>query len=172
MTKSPKNAPPSKRIDWPAAKTEYINNAALTYADIAKKYGTKLGSVQAQAATNNWTEARAARSKLLQQRATEKSLTTAVDELAKYNEQDLLAAKALRSLIAKRMHEAQQTRIDARDLRSLAGAMESVQRVARLALGASTENADTRISEADRLTPEERRERIRQLHAELFPTVQ
>jgi hypothetical protein len=160
-----------KRIDWPAARAEYVTTASLTLADIAVKYGAQLGAVKQQALRNRWTEERAARSHFLWQKVAEKSLRDGVEELARYNEQDLQAAKALRALVAKKMQQVeQQGHIQARDLRSLAGAVESAQRIARLALGASTENTDTRISEAERMTPEERRNRINELHAQLVST--
>ena len=162
-----------KRIDWPAAKIEYVTNAALTLADIAAKYGTTMDATKQQCLRNNWVEERAERSRILSQKVTEKSILDIVGELAKYNEQDLIAAKSLRALAAKRMQSANQGQnLEPKDVRALAGAIESAQRIARLALGASTENTNTRITEIDNMTPDERRERIRQLHAELFPTVQ
>lgn len=122
-----------------------------------------------RAGRENWTAERQAATAKLLQNVTEKTILDSAAELIRYNEQDLVAAKSLRALAAKKMQQAQQGTLEARDLRSIAGAVESAQRIARLALGASTENTDTRISEVDRMTPEERRERIRQLHAELFP---
>jgi formate dehydrogenase maturation protein FdhE len=162
-----------KRIDWPTAKIEYVTNAALTLADIATKYGVPEPATRKQAERNNWTEERAERGRILSQKVAEKSILDVVGELAKYNEQDLIAAKSLRALAGKRMQQANQgAALEPKDVRALAGAIESAQRIARLALGASTENTDTRITEIDSMTPTERRERIRQLHAELFPTVQ
>jgi homoaconitase/3-isopropylmalate dehydratase large subunit len=161
-----------KRINWPAAKIEYVTNASLALADIAVKYGAKLGAVKAQALRKNWVEERAERSRILLQKVAEKATRAGIDELAAYNEQDILAAKSLRDLASKRMQQAQNGKPTAQDLRCLAATVESAQRIARLALGASTENTDTRITEIDRMTPDERRERIRQLHAEIFPTVQ
>jgi hypothetical protein len=167
LTNSKKSAQ-HKRIDWPAAKIEYVTNAALTLDDIAKKYGATRDAVYQRSKREAWTGARAQRSQELSERVREKTLFNAVEELTHYNEQDLLAAKALRALVAKKLQAAQQSRIEAKDLRALAVAVESAQRIARLALGAATATTETRISEIERMTPEERRERARQLHAQLF----
>ena len=151
-----------------------MNNAALTYADIAAKYKTSPSSVEKRAFREKWTAERAERMKILSERVREKTITDTVSELTKYNEQDLIAAKAMRGLVAKQMKDAQdqQRRIEAKDLRALAGAMESAQRIARLALGASTTNTDSRntiINEIERLTPEERKDRARDLYSQIFP---
>jgi hypothetical protein len=130
-----------KRIDWPAARAEYVNNAALTYAEVAEKYHAHVSNVRTRAARENWTGERTARTTFLLQKVAEKSTLDAVAELARYNEQDLMVAKALRSLAAKKMQQAQQGNMEPRDIRALAGAIESAQRIARLALGASTENS-------------------------------
>jgi hypothetical protein len=158
-----------KRIDWLAARASYVNTAALTYADIAKRFGINPSALRMRAGRENWTAERQAATAKLLQNVTEKTIFDTAAELVRYNEQDLQAAKALRALVAKKIqHTQQQGHIEARDLRSLAGAVESAQRIARLALGASTENTDARISGAERLTPEERRNRINQLPAQLF----
>lgn len=160
-----------KRIDWPAAKNEYVNNAKLTYAEIAKKYRTTPGSVEQRAFREHWTAERAQRAKILFETVRDKSILDTVSELARYNEQDLAMAKVLRAAAARLIQDKDEE-LGPKDIRFLAGAVESAQRIARLALGASTENTDTRITEIDSMTPEQRRERIRQLHTELFPTVQ
>jgi hypothetical protein len=87
--------------------------------------------------------------------------------LTKYNEQDLVAAKAMRALVAKQMMKAQDQELEPKDLRALSGALESAQRVARLALGASTQNTDSRtttVTEIERMTPDERAQHIRDLY--------
>lgn len=157
------------RIDWAAAQAEYVNNPTLNYSDVAKKYGVHEVNLRHRAAREGWTGLREARAALVVQKATARSVTNVVEELARYNEQDLAIAKALRAVAARQM---QNTTLGPRDVRALAGTVAEAQKIARLALGASTENTDMRVSKGDQMTPEERRERIRQLHAELFPTVQ
>lgn len=171
MLKSAKSKPPKKRIDWPSARAEYVNNASLTYANIGQKYTVLETTVRKRASDENWTAERIARATALVQKATEKSILDSVAELTKYNEQDLIAAKSLRALAAKKMQQVQQGTLEAKDLRALAGAVESAQRIARLALGASTENTDTRstvILSIERMTPEARREHARTLYSQIF----
>jgi transposase-like protein len=138
LPKSVKSTLP-KRIDWPAAHAEYVNNAGLTYADIAAKYGINPSALRMRAGREQWTDQRQAAQAKLLQKVTEKTIHDTVAELAKYNEQDLIAAKALRSLAARQM---QAGNLEPKDVRALAGAIESAQRIARLALGASTENTE------------------------------
>ena len=173
LPKSATNAKPphKKRIDWPAAKAEYVNNAALTCADIAKKYGAHEGNVRQRAARENWTAERSQKTAILLQKVTEKSVLDTVAELIKYNEQDLVAAKALRGIAARQM---QNPSLEPKDVRALAGALESAQRVARLALGASTANTDTRSTIIDRIeqmSPEERRYHARDLYSQIFSDI-
>lgn len=132
----------AKRIDWVAAKIEYVNNPALRYEDIAQKYGTTEGTVRVRSHRESWTEARDARANLLQRNVTRKSMNAAAIELAKWNEQDLVVAKMGRILAGKQLKAANEstTPIAPKDLRMLMGALESAQRIARLALGASTTN--------------------------------
>jgi uncharacterized protein YjcR len=166
-------APRRKGIDWPSARAEYVNNAGLTYGDIAAKYGCLEVTARKRGAEEGWTAERSARATALVQKVTEKATFDALGELTKYNEQDLIAAKAMRDLVGRQMQEAreQKRRILAKDLRALAGAMESAQRIARLALGASTANTDSRatiINEIERMTPEERAEHARSLYSRTF----
>ena len=161
--------PRNKRIDWPSARAEYVNNAALTYAEVAQKYGASPASVEKQAYRDNWTAERKARTQELSERVREKSIADTVSELTKYNEQDLVVAKNLRLIAARQM---QQQNLEPKDVRALAGAIESAQRVARLALGASTSNTDSRstlVGEIERMTPEERRNHARGLYSQIFP---
>lgn len=134
----------AKRIDWVKAKIEYVNNPSVRFEDISDKYGAPMGTVQARAKRESWTDARAQRNVMLQQNATRKNVNVAAVELAKYNEQDLIVAKLGRALAAKKLKTAydENTELPAKDLRMLMGAIESAQRIARLSLGASTSNVN------------------------------
>jgi hypothetical protein len=136
-------------IDWAAAKVEYANDPTLTYSELAKRYGVTLSSVKIRASREDWTGARAARANLLLQSVTEKTVSAQAQELAKWNERDLEVAKALRNVVIHTLNTTQlrikakpgDSAVEAKNIRSLAGAAESAQRIARLALGASTENS-------------------------------
>jgi hypothetical protein len=156
----------SEMVDWKKARLTYINNAGMSYADVAAQHGCHKVTIQKRATRERWKEERERRAAFVHQKAAEKTVLSAVEELAQYNAADLQMAKALRSLAARRMS---QGNLEPKDLRAIAGAIESAQRVARLALGAATQVSDVTLTEADRMSVEERRERIRQLHKQLFP---
>jgi hypothetical protein len=68
-------------------------------------------------------------------------------ELAKYDESGLIAAKSIRAAAMRKLQEVQRAieqqkelPLEPGEICSLASAVESAQRIARLALGASTEN--------------------------------
>jgi hypothetical protein len=128
------------RVDWPKAKAEYVNNASLTYQDIAARYGVSASSVMQRAWRENWSDLRKLRARILLENTTKRSIVDASEELAKYNEKDLIVAKLLQQNIGKRLQQAEKEGkpIAERDVRALAGTIESAQRVARLALGATT----------------------------------
>ena len=72
-----------------------------------------------------------------------------VQQLGRYNEQDLIVAKGLRAAALRKLQDAQtkliatpnsELKLECAEIRSLASAIESAQKVARPALGASIEN--------------------------------
>lgn len=117
-------------------------DATLTYRTVAERFNVSVNTVRSRARRGKWQAERTARANLLQQSATQKSVSLAAAELVEFNRTDLLLAKALRAQAAKSLRAAGD-KIAAKDLGQLAGAVESAQRVARLALGASTENSQT-----------------------------
>jgi hypothetical protein len=138
-----------RRIDWSAAKAAYVNST-LTLRQIAERYGASETSVHNRSAREDWTAARMLKAQRLVSQTTQRAIDAAADELSKWNEQDLLLAKALRAQVGKKLQAASKLQagdptktMESRDIRALALAAESAQRIARLALGASTENALT-----------------------------
>lgn len=129
-------------IDWAALRVEYVNSA-MTYGELAEKHGLKPGTVRQRANRENWNDSRNALSQLVTTTATEQITDNRVDELTKFNQQDLETAKAIRNKAIEMMGQ-----IDTpSDLRALAGAVDVAQKVGRLALGASTENSAQVIRE-------------------------
>jgi transposase-like protein len=126
-----------KRIDWPAVKSAYVNGNE-TFAQVAVRHNLNANSLRRRAAREHWTTARAARADSLFEKVTERSVIDAAQELASYNAGDLRIAKELRDLVMQRLQNG--SNLSPCDIRQLAGAIESVQRVARLSLGASTDN--------------------------------
>jgi hypothetical protein len=130
----------------------WVNDATLTYAHIAQRFKSTEVAVRTYASRHNWQVLRDKRSSELLQRATQKSINVAATELAKYNEVDIQVAKMGRSFAATRLQKGMKPDLDEdgnplpgqevsnKDIRMLMGAIESAQRVARLALGATTEH--------------------------------
>lgn len=121
--------------DWAALKVEYVNSA-LTYGELAERHGLKAGTVRQRANREGWNDSRNAVSQFVIVTATEQITENRVDELIKFNAEDLATAKAIRNKAIAMMELVESPS----DLRALAGAVDVAQKVGRLALGASTEN--------------------------------
>lgn len=122
--------------DWAAIKVEYVNSA-LTYGELAERHGIKAGTVRQRANREGWNDSRNAVSQFVTVTATEQITENRVDELTKFNAEDLATAKAIRNKAIEMMGLVDSPS----DLRALAGAVDVAQKVGRLALGASTENS-------------------------------
>ena len=122
--------------DWAALKVEYVNSA-LTYGELAERHGLKAGTVRQRANREGWNDSRNAVSQFVTATATEQITENRVDELIKFNAEDLATAKAIRNKAIAMMDGIESPS----DLRALAGAVDVAQKVGRLALGASTENS-------------------------------
>jgi hypothetical protein len=135
--------------DWAALKAEYVSTTCV-YEELARKYKVHPATLRRRAGKEQWRAARKRKQDLLLAETTNRSVINQAGELAKCNEQDLMLVKELRSLVTRQM---QAERLTPQDVRSLAGAIESAQRVARLALGASTEISGP--PEPPQLSPED-----------------
>ena len=122
--------------DWSAIKLEYVNSA-MTYGEIAAKHGLKDGTVRQRANREGWNDARNASLQFVTASATKQITENRVDELVKFNAEDLEIAKAIRNKAIAMMSGTESPS----ELRALAGAVDIAQKVGRLALGASTENS-------------------------------
>jgi hypothetical protein len=122
--------------DWTALRVEYVNSS-LQYKELADKHGLKEGTVRQRANREKWAEERNALSRAVTQKATVDLVDTRADDLAKFNEDDLKMARAIRAKAARMMGND----LSPQDLRALAGAVDAAQKVGRLALGVSTENS-------------------------------
>lgn len=127
--------------DWPSLKIEYVNSA-MNYRELADKHGLKEPTVRKRANREGWNDARHAVSQFVTTSATEQITENRVDELIKFNAEDLATAKAIRSKAIAMMELVESPS----DLRALAGAVDVAQKVGRLALGASTENSSAAVT--------------------------
>ena len=119
----------------------YIHSTK-THADLAVEFGVTRAAVMKRASIEKWSDLRQQASETISTAATARYEKERSDALATWNAQDLKLAGALRQQLASAVQAAKNegASLTPTQLRSLAGAHESIQRAARLALGASTDN--------------------------------
>ena len=120
--------------DWTAIKTEYINGAE--YPALAKRHKIKEATLRQRASRNKWSQERQKASQAVTTKATAVLVESRAEQLANFNADDVRVAKAIRAKAAKLLQAA----TTPHELRALAGAFDSAQKIGRLALGATTEN--------------------------------
>lgn len=121
--------------DWQAIKLEYVNSP-LSLKEIAEKHDLKDATVRQRAHREDWEAERHALSQSVTQAAQEQLTDDRANQLAKFNEDDLRMARAIRAKAASMIKELDNPSA----LRAVAGAADLAQRIGRLALGAETEN--------------------------------
>lgn len=122
--------------DWPALRQEWVSHPAMQLKELAAKHGLSAATVRARANRENWQRERNAMQREATQRATEAVVTTRAQQLARFNEDDLRVARAIRAKAAQMLGTAK----GAAELRALASTLAEAQKIGRLALGATTEN--------------------------------
>jgi hypothetical protein len=138
---------PRPKADWIALRVEYVNGV-MPIKSLADKYGLPVSSVEKRCAREGWNKERAVLAEKVREKATAAAVKDRTKELAEWNEGDLKIARFLRSRIAEKLNALDPAAVNyTGSLRSLAGAAESVQKMARLALGATTNN--TGLSDPD-----------------------
>lgn len=126
---------PRVKTDWPALKVEYVNST-LSLRELADRHGIKAAGVMARAVKESWDAERKQRQAEISKIAQEQLTNSRVDELASFNEDDLKMARAIRARAARMMQTI--TDLSAAELRALAAAADTAQKIGRLALGAET----------------------------------
>lgn len=136
-----KNTKPTKIIDWLAIKLAYIHSAK-TLSQIALEHGVSESAAEKRSEREKWAEARRELSESVSRTATERINAERLTELANWNDADLRVAKAMRGQIIAAINTAANMAkpLKPAEIRSLASAAEAVQKMGRLALGATTTN--------------------------------
>jgi hypothetical protein len=128
------------RPDWPSLRLEYILSN-VTQRELAQQHGLKERTVNKRAEREHWAAEREERQRGMIETASQQVTFDAVAELRRQNLFDLDCARRLRQHIERLLHEAEgKDDLSPSDLRTLSAALESTQRVCRLALGASSNN--------------------------------
>lgn len=121
---------PKKRANWPALRVEYINGT-MSQRELAAAHGINASGLMARAAKEKWEDERKQKQAAISSAAQEKLTEERTDQLAKFNEDDLKVARAIRGKAAQMMGGVGSPQ----DLRALASAMEIAQKIGRTALG-------------------------------------
>lgn len=132
-------------INWEAARFGYISNHTMTLAEVAEKYHAAPATVWRRSGQEGWKEQRKAASEKLIEKVRERTTLSQSEELAHCNEDDLRIAALFKARVEARVEARlkQATDIPDHAMRSLEAVAEGAQRIARLALGVSTENLHT-----------------------------
>ena len=127
--------------DWDKLRAEYISTS-ISIRELAQKHRCSEDALEKRAGRDSWSEARRKMSAEVQAKADAELAEKRVKELAEFNEQDINIAKAIKTHIAKHLNKAKANNepLSIRELKLLAGASESAQKIGRLALGVSTNN--------------------------------
>ena len=135
----PKSAISDK--DWNMLRTEYISSS-ISIRELATKHNCSEDALEKRAGREQWSEARRKMSAEVQAMADAELANKRAKELVALNEQDLGLAKAIKMQIAQHLNIAKANKepLSIRELRLLASASESAQKIGRLALGVSTAN--------------------------------
>ncbi len=126
---------PRVQTDWPALKLEYINST-LSLRELADRHGIKAAGVMGRAVKEGWDAARKQKQAEISAAAQEQLTNSRIDELASFNEDDLKMARAIRARAARMMQTSND--LSPTELRALAAAADTAQKIGRLALGAET----------------------------------
>lgn len=132
---------PTKEADWPAIRLAYIHGSK-TLAQLAVEYGVSSSAAEKRSEREKWADARRELSDSVSRAAAERLSSERTIELANWNDADLKVARAMRGQIVAAINNATNTAkpLKPAEIRSLASAAESVQKMGRLALGATTNN--------------------------------
>lgn len=141
------------KVDWIALRVEYVNGT-MALTDLAAKHSVPVSSVEKHCSREGWRDERARLSAKVRESATKSVAKTRTAQLKEWNENDLRIAKALRSKVASRISNLNEdSSAFTGQLRALASAAESAQRLARLALGATTQNTGLSDIEGNPINP-------------------
>ena len=130
--------------DWAALKIEYVNGS-MQYKELAEKHKLKEGTVRQRANREGWAEERNAVSRAVTQAANAVLGDERAQRLAKFNDQDIKIAEALKAKAARILNSDASN--DERVLASLTRVFDGAQKIGLLALGAATENTTVTTKE-------------------------
>lgn len=128
----------SSKYDWVALTAEFLASD-LTIQEFAYVKKIPLGTINKKAAEYKWIDAR----KEAGRKTVEKSVDLVSDDranqLVEQNQIDLSGARKVIAVVMQRLEDAEN--LEMKDIRAGAAALKDAQYIARLALGANTEQS-------------------------------
>ena len=128
--------------DWAAIRLEYVHGTE-TMRELAGKHNINAAGLMKRAAKEQWEAERQQKSAEVSKAVSGALVEARIDELSQYNAEDLAVAKMIRARAKAMIADG----MSPNDLRALGGAFDTASKVARLALGASTENSTVTTKE-------------------------
>ena len=130
------------KADWAKIQVEYVTGI-MSLRDLAEAHGIKAAGVLARAVKENWDELRKQHQSKVVTQAIKEAEIDKTEELRLFNAQCLEAARTIRQKAWEMMGAGGNS---PQDMRALASSIESAQKIGRLALGATTDNADLNLN--------------------------
>ena len=128
--------------DWAAIRLEYVHGTE-TMRELAEKHSINAAGLMKRAAREQWEAERQQKSAEVSKAVSGVLVEARIDELSRWNAEDLDAAKRIRNKALEMLDSAGSPQ----DIRALSGAVDTASKVARLALGAPTENSSVTTKE-------------------------
>lgn len=131
--------------DWPTLRADYVSGS-MTLGELALKHRVSFRSVRYQSALGKWNAARRRVGPRIEAAVTERTVEARASQLQDWNQADLKIAKHARAKLVRTLallgepegpKEALET---LKTLATIVAGIEATQRIARLALGATTQN--------------------------------
>ena len=119
--------------DWAALRVEYVNSA-ISLRELADRHGVRPAGVMQRAAREGWEAERKQLSAVVSMASTAVIMEDRVATLARFNAEDVRAAENVRAKAMQLLESVDEPT----ELRALAAALDTAQKISRLALGAET----------------------------------
>ncbi|VEH67288.1 Uncharacterised protein [Rodentibacter pneumotropicus] len=127
-----------KSYDWGAIKVQFINSS-LSTREFAEQNDIPFGTLKRKVSKELWLEERSNIAPMVIQRSVEKIIDNRVDELTKFEKENLKAISKAQNKVIGMLEMCEKPN----EIKALSSALVDFQKVYRLALGASTENQAT-----------------------------
>ena len=130
------------KADWGKIQAEYVTGI-MSMRDLAAAHGIKAAGLMARAVKEGWDELRKQHQTKVSTEAIQAAESDKAEELRIFNAQCIEAARLIRQKSWEMLGVGGNS---PQDIRALASAIESAQKIGRLALGATTDNADLNLN--------------------------